>query len=485
MQMLAESLKSSRSVGPGTIVWFPTVSDDPEHDDPAYEEGADAYEPDLAEPGFAPPFAAPEVETPVEAEIPTEEADPVRLYLRQIGKVPLLKAKDEIRIGSAMEAAYRDLAARLLTVPFAARRLAAMAASIHRGDTLAEELLQSPEGRRLSSRQVAATLRAFERGARRTLDVPQARRLLDALERRIGVVPLRPAALDAVAGELGLLRDEAITVGRLRGARRTARVREFRTGAGSDPTSFLERFSGIEAELDRIHEAKRQLTEANLRLVVSIARRYRHSGLSLLDLIQEGNLGLMKAVNKFQYRRGFKFSTYATWWIRQAVTRAIADTGRTIRLPAHVIESLNRLTAARRDLARQLGRDPTVLELTRRMQITPDKLLLLIRSAVPPTSLETPVGEDAVLGALVPDVLTPSPEEVVLQRDMRRRAERALAPLTARERYVLRLRFGLGIDREHTLEEVSRTLAVTRERVRQIEAQALSKLRRAHARAAA
>ncbi|MBI2835304.1 MAG: sigma-70 family RNA polymerase sigma factor [Acidobacteria bacterium] len=291
--------------------------------------------------------------------------------------------------------------------------------------------------------------------------------------------------MDAVTAELVPLRDEALAWRRLRGTRRTVRIREFRARAGCDPATFVGRFGEIEAVLDRIRETKRQLTEANLRLVVSIARRYRHGGLSLLDLIQEGNFGLMKAVDKFQYRRGFKFSTYATWWIRQAITRAIADTGRTIRLPVHVIESLNRLNAARRDLTKQLGRNPTVLELARRMRVKPDKVLLLIRSVVPPTSLETPVGEEAPLGAFVPDVATPSPEDVMLQRDMRRRAERALVPLTPRERRVLRLRFGLGTDREHTLEEIGRTLGVTHERVRQIEVRALTKLRRAQAPAAA
>ena len=461
-------------------IWPPTAAGDPE-----YEEGTNAQEPDLTESVLAPPFVASELERSIEEEIPTGEPDPVRVYLQQIGKVSLLKAKDEVRLGAAMEAGYRDLAAKLLTVPFAARRLAAMAMAIRQGKIPTDELLQSPEGGQLSPRQIAATLRAFERAARRVLDVPQALRLLERLEKPFGVVPLRPTALDAVAAELGPLRNDAAAVRKLRGATRTARIRQFRAHVGCNPTAFLERLSEIEADRDRVRRAKRQLAEANLRLVVSIARRYRHSGLSLLDLIQDGNLGLMKAVDKFQYRRGFKFSTSATWWIRQAINRAIADTGRTIRLPVHIIESLNQLTAARRGLARDLGRDPTVLELASRMKVKPDKILLLVRSAAPPASLETPVGEDGVLGALVPDMFTPSPEAAVLQHEMGRRAERALAPLTPREQHILRLRFGLGTDREHTLEEVSRTLGVTRERVRQIEARAMAKLRRAHLRTAA
>ncbi len=212
---------------------------------------------------------------------------------------------------------------------------------------------------------------------------------------------------------------------------------------------------------------------------MSIARRYVNRGLSLLDLIQEGNIGLMKAADRFQYQRGFKFSTYATWWIRQGVTRAIADYGRTIRLPVHIIESLNQLRKDRTALAREMGREPTPKELAERMKVPVAKIELLLSSARTPKSLDQPVGadEESQLGDLIGDVRATSPEETVLRDDLAEQVEAAMAPLGEREREVLRLRFGLGTDREYTLSEIGRRLAVTRERVRQIEAAALAKLR--------
>jgi len=214
---------------------------------------------------------------------------------------------------------------------------------------------------------------------------------------------------------------------------------------------------------------------------VSVAKRHFNRGLSLLDLIQEGNIGLMKGVDRFQYRRGFKFSTYATWWIRQSITRAIADYGRTIRLPVHVVDSLNKLNRARTELRAELGREPTPEELALRMGVRVDKVLLLIEAAKTPSSLEAPVGEegDTLVGHLVRDVTSGSPEDEAIRGELAKEVEQAMGPLNEREREVLRLRYGLGLDRELTLEEIGRRLSITRERVRQIEAKAFAKMRAA------
>jgi len=218
---------------------------------------------------------------------------------------------------------------------------------------------------------------------------------------------------------------------------------------------------------------------ANLRLVVSIAKRYRHSSLSFLDLAQEGNLGLLRAIDKFQYRRGFKFSTYATFWIRQAITRAIADTGRTVRLPAHVVDVLNRVAAARRVLVAALGRDPTLGELAARTRIPENKIAHALRSDTGLTSLDAGIADDgAGLGEFLADASAGSPEEHLLRREAESRVRRSLSSLGVREREVLELRFGLRNAHGQTLQEIADRLGVTRERVRQIEQQALARLRR-------
>ena len=247
--------------------------------------------------------------------------------------------------------------------------------------------------------------------------------------------------------------------------------------------STFEELSGIIDQIcagERVvEEGRTSLIVANLRLVVSVAKKYTNRGLQFLDLIQEGNLGLMRAVEKFEYRRGYKFSTYATWWIRQAITRSIADQGRTIRVPVHMIETINKMTRTRRALVQENGREPTPEELAELMDIPLSKIRHILRTAQQPISLETPVGaeEDSSLGDFIEDIRTISPIDTAILTNLRENTKEVLETLSPREELVLRMRFGLDEEAEHTLEEVGRSFNVTRERIRQIEAKALRKLR--------
>ncbi len=438
--------------------------------------------------------------------------DPVRMYLTQMGEIPLLTRQEEIRLAKKIEVTRRRFRSTLLECDYVIQAAYKILKRVHQGELPFDRTVQVSVTDRLEKDQILgrlphnlATLDVLLRRNRRDYRIALGRSQTKAVRRsawcRLGRRRRRSVRL---VEELGLrtqriepmirtLEEFSRRVDRLKmqldeqkqnrtpEVDRQALLVEYRSillATQETPSSLRNRVAGLKRVYTEYQQAKKELSEGNLRLVVSIAKKYRNRGLSFLDLIQEGNAGLMRAVDKFEYRRGFKFCTYATWWIRQAITRAVADQSRTIRIPVHMVETMSRVRNVSRKLLQELGREPTLEETARRAATTVDEARRVLAMSRYPISLDRPVGnsEDSHFGDLLPDGAAESPATGASQEMLRGRINKVLKTLSYREREIIKLRYGLGDGYSYTLEEVGHIFKVTRERIRQIEAKAVRKL---------